>query len=39
VENPVENLKSVEKIGQTKPSPNFHKPNFSTACGKVENHL
>jgi hypothetical protein len=37
VDKSVENLKSVEKIGLIENSPNFHKPYFSTACGKVEN--
>jgi hypothetical protein len=37
VEKAVENLKAVEKIAQTIPFPFFHKLEFFTACGKVEN--
>jgi hypothetical protein len=37
VENPVENLKSVEIFGRDSSFPNFHKLYFSAACGKVEN--
>jgi hypothetical protein len=37
VEKPVENSKPVEKKEKTRPFPNFHRANFSTACGKVEN--
>jgi hypothetical protein len=39
VDKPVENLKPVEKNEFKRLFPNFHNPDFSTACGKVENKI